>query len=92
MPRAVFERTDKAEFSSTFVEALEHLGGIRLFESLASEEAGWVDGRTLRERYSRMIGLYRAGDDAYIPWSEGLWEVIGLEMWLDCAVSNRGAA
>ena len=90
LPRAVFERTDKAEFSSTFVEALEHLGGSQLFESLASEEAGWVDGRTLRERYSRMIGLYRAGDDAYIPWSEGLWEVIGLEMWLDCAVSNRG--
>ena len=92
LPQAVVERTDKAEFSSTFVEAFEHLGGIRLFENLASEEAGWVDGRVLRERYARMIALYRAGDDAYIPWSEGLWDVIGLEIWLDRAVLNREAA
>lgn len=91
LPRAVFERTDKAEFSSTFVEALEHLGGTRLFDHLASEEAGWVDGRVLRDRYARMIDLYRAGSEAYIPWSEGLWEVTGLEMWLDHAVSNRSA-
>jgi asparagine synthase (glutamine-hydrolysing) len=90
LPQGVLERTDKAEFSSTFVEAFEYLGGIRLFENLASEEAGWVDGRVLRERYARMIGLYRAGDDAYIPWTEGLWDVIGLEVWLDRAVLNRG--
>ena len=91
LPKAVMKRTDKAEFSSTFVEALEHLGGIRLFERLACEEAGWVDGKALRDRYARMIALYRSGSGAYIPWSEGLWEVIALETWFGYAVANRDA-
>jgi asparagine synthase (glutamine-hydrolysing) len=91
LPRIVHDRRDKAEFSSTFVDALEQLGGIDLFKRLASEEAGWVDGGVVRARYARMIQLYRSGSEAYIPWSEGLWEVAGIEMWLDRAVMNRGS-
>jgi asparagine synthase (glutamine-hydrolysing) len=91
LPQVVLTRTDKAEFSSTFVDALEHLGGIRLFERLACEEAGWVDGKALRDRYARMITLYRSGNGAYIPWSEGLWEVIALETWVGYALPSRDA-
>ena len=51
LPPLVAARTslaDKAEFSSTYVEALEAVCGRQAFVRLRSEEAGWVDGRVVR--------------------------------------------
>ena len=84
---------DKSEFSSTYVEALEALGGPRAFVRLRSEESGWVDGRVIRQMYDDMIRLYSRGGDAYIAFIGPLWAVASLELWLDAVdTGNRGAA
>ena len=70
---------DKAEFSSTYVDALEAFGGREAFGRLRSEDAGWVDGRVLRQMYDEMIQLYRRGGDAYIAFTGPLWAVASLE-------------
>ena len=71
---------DKAEFSSTYVEALEAVGGRQAFARLRSEEAGWVDGRVVRQMYEDMIRLYSRGSDAYIACIGSLWAVASLEL------------
>jgi len=86
LPPSVAARTrlaDKAEFSSTYVDALEAFGGREAFLQLRSEDAGWVDGRVLRQMYDEMIQLYRRGSDAYIAFTGPLWAVASLEVWLD---------
>ena len=85
LPPTVAARTrleDKAEFSSTYVDALEAFGGREAFVRLRSEDAGWVDGRVLRQMYDEMIQLYRRGSDAYIAFTGPLWAVASLEVWL----------
>ena len=95
LPPIVAARTtlaDKAEFSSTYVEALEAIGGRQAFSWLRSEEAGWVDGRVVRQMYEDMIRLYSRGGDAYIAFTGPLWAVASLELWLDAVgTGNRGA-
>ena len=81
---------DKAEFSSTYVEALEALGGRQAFARLRSEEAGWVDGRVIRQMYEDMIQLYSRGDDAYIAFTGPLWAVAALELWLEAGSARAG--
>jgi asparagine synthetase B (glutamine-hydrolysing) len=86
LPPRVAARTrlaDKAEFSSSYVDALEAFGGREAFVRLRSEDAGWVDGRVLRQMYDEMIQLYRRGSDAYIAFTGPLWAVASLEVWLD---------
>jgi len=82
LPPAVAARTDKAEFSSTYVETLEALGGRHAFARLKTEEAGWVDGSAARKMYDRMIALYSRGDAAYIPLTGPLWAIVAVETWL----------
>jgi asparagine synthase (glutamine-hydrolysing) len=74
---------DKAEFSSTYVEALEALGARQGFARLRTEEAGWVDGAVIRQMYDDMIRLYSRGGDTYIANIHALWAVAALELWLD---------
>ncbi len=88
LPPDVAARTDKAEFSATFVDALESLGGASCFERLRIETIGWVDGAAIRTRYARMMELYRLGSESYIPWTDGLWEVAALELWYCRAVEG----
>lgn len=83
LPERVAARPDKAEFSFTYVEALQALGGEQLFRRLRSEEAGWVNGDALRSMYGRLSGLYSSGGEAYIQLIAPLWTVAALEMWLD---------
>jgi asparagine synthase (glutamine-hydrolysing) len=83
LPPEVAARADKAEFSEVFVCALESLGGVRLFEHLRAEEAGWVDGDHVRAQYAKLMRLYRSGDAAYSSLVDGMWEVAGLELWLE---------
>jgi asparagine synthase (glutamine-hydrolysing) len=82
---------DKAEFSSTYLDAFEAMGGRDAFTRLLSEEAGWVDGRVVRQMYEDMIRLYSRGGDAYISFTGPLWAVASLELWLDGVTSIRTA-
>ena len=91
LPPDVAARTDKAEFSTTFVDALDALGGAACFERLRIEAIGWVDGATVRRRYARMMELYRLGNESYIPWTDGLWEVAAVELWFRRAVQGDRA-
>jgi asparagine synthase (glutamine-hydrolysing) len=98
LPPAVAARIDKAEFSSTYVETLEALGGRQAFDRLKTEEAGWVDGSAARQMYDRMIALYSRGDAAYIPLTGPLWAIAALETWLESVnsmgsmISTKGAS
>jgi asparagine synthase (glutamine-hydrolysing) len=83
LPAPVASRLDKAEFSTTFIEALEGLGGREVFAELRSEDAGWVDGTAVRGLYDRMMSLYRAGDQSYIGLSGPIWTVASIEIWLE---------
>jgi asparagine synthetase B (glutamine-hydrolysing) len=85
LPAVVADRQDKAEFSSTYVETLEAIGGRRLFTDLRSSDAGWVDGRVAADMYDRMIALYSRGDAAYIAVTGPLFAIAALEIWLDRA-------
>ena len=78
---------DKAEFSSIYVDALEAAGGRQAFTQLRSEEAGWVDGRAIRQKDEEMIRLYSRGSDAYIACIGSLWAVASLELWLEAHAS-----
>jgi asparagine synthase (glutamine-hydrolysing) len=87
LPPIIVSRADKAEFSATYVEAIDALGGRQAFYRLRSEEAGWVDGRVIRQMYDDMIELYSRGGDAYISCIRPLWAVAALEFWLDAATA-----
>ena len=76
---------DKAEFSSTYVEAFESLGGPRLFTELRTERAGWVDGGAIRQLYTDMIELYSRRDAGYIACTGPLWAVVALEHLIDAS-------
>jgi asparagine synthase (glutamine-hydrolysing) len=82
LPDAVLRRRDKAEFSSTFVQSLERLGGRRTFEDLRTARAGWVDAAAAAAQYDRLVNLYRQGNAAYISLTGPVWAVAAVELWL----------
>ncbi len=86
LPATVAARNDKAEFSSTYAETIEAIGGGAVFSRLKSHDRGWVDQTVIGEMYDRMIALYRRGDEAYIGLTGPLFVVAALEIWLDRAV------
>jgi len=83
LPGAVRRRNDKAEFTQTFVDTIESLGGRAFLSSLRSAEAGWVDGPVIRRMYDEMVGLYSRGDESYIPLADAVWSVAAVELWLN---------
>jgi asparagine synthetase B (glutamine-hydrolysing) len=89
VPEQVLARHDKAEFSSSYVDALQ-LFGAGAFARLRTEDLGWVDGEKVRAMYPRMLSLYTSGDEAYIPLSGSLWAVLSLELCLDGLQQARG--
>lgn len=82
LPDTVLAREDKAEFSSSYVDALNAFGGAAAFSNLRTAARGWVDEAKVRALHARMMGLYSRNDDAYIPLSDSLWSVLSLELWL----------
>jgi asparagine synthase (glutamine-hydrolysing) len=90
VPESVLARDDKAEFSSSVVDAVDALGGTRAFARLRTADAGWVDAEKTRALYDLMLRLYKANDEAYIPVSNSLWSILSLELWLE-ALETHGA-
>jgi asparagine synthase (glutamine-hydrolysing) len=89
LPPAVARRNDKAEFSSTFVDTIENLGGRRFFSGLRTAEAGWIDEAVVQRTYERMAALYRRRDEAYIPLADAIWGVGAIELWLTAQDKER---
>jgi asparagine synthetase B (glutamine-hydrolysing) len=88
VPESVLLRDDKAEFSSSFVDALEAFGGVAAFAHLRTAERGWVDGEKVSAMYARMMSLYSRNDEAYISLSDSLWSILSLELWLEAVEAN----
>ncbi len=88
VPESVLARRDKAEFSSSVVDALVASGGARAFARLRTADLGWVDAGEARAMYERMMRLYKAGDEAYISLSDSLWSILSLELWLAALETN----
>ncbi len=88
VPESVLARDDKAEFSSSFVDAVQAFGGSAAFTRLRTADRGWVDEDKVRALYGRMMSLYRRGDEAYIPVSGFLWSILSLELWLEALEGN----
>jgi asparagine synthase (glutamine-hydrolysing) len=90
VPESVLARDDKAEFSSTGIDALDAFGGAAAFERLRTAERGWVDPQAVRSLCERVWRLYTAGDEAYIPLCDALWSILSLELWLE-VLETHGA-
>jgi asparagine synthase (glutamine-hydrolysing) len=82
LPERVRRRTDKAEFSPTFVEALASIGGRAFFARLRSAEEGWVDGTVVQRMYDEMLADYTRGRDSYARLAGALWSVAAVELWM----------
>lgn len=91
LPDSVRNRNTKADFSHIFVQALRTQGGARLFESLKTEQLGWVNGEEIRLMYRRMDAYYQAGDQRYTSATWPLWMVYGIELWLRALTEQEGA-
>lgn len=90
LPESIRSRSTKADFSHIFVQALRTQGGARLFESLRTEQLGWIDGEEIRRMYRRMDEYYRAGDQRYTSGTWPLWMVYGIELWLQALTESEG--
>ncbi len=79
LPETVRQRLTKAEFSHTFAQAFETLGGDRLFQRLAINM--WVNGEQVRKLYQEMVHLYSRKDLGYGVLTWPLWMIMGVEAW-----------
>jgi asparagine synthase (glutamine-hydrolysing) len=82
LPPPVLRRNDKAEFTSTLVDAIETLGGRAFLSRLRGAECGWIDAPVIQSMYDEMVGLYRRGHESYIPLADAVWSVAAVELWL----------
>ena len=89
LPESIRRRHTKADFSHVFAEALQALGGERLFDSLAVAAMGWVDGGQIRGMYRQMAQRYAQADPTYISYIWKLWMIFGIELWFNTVFLNR---
>ncbi|MBI4479452.1 MAG: asparagine synthase (glutamine-hydrolyzing) [Acidobacteria bacterium] len=94
VPDSVLARRDKPDFSIVFAEALQALGGGRLFDSLQIASLGWVDGERVRELYRQTINAYQGSDPEEVDrvnrlnYVNQLWMVWGIELWFQTVFVN----
>ena len=79
LPETVRQRRTKAEFSHTFAQAFDLLGGDRLFRSLST--ANWVNSEQARRLHRQMAQLYSQNDSGYKALTWPLWMIVGIESW-----------
>ncbi len=79
LPETVRQRLTKAEFSHTFAQAFDVLGGERLFQNLAIDR--WVNSAHVRELHRQMARLYSQNDPGYKALTWPLWMIVGIESW-----------
>lgn len=79
LPETVRQRLTKAEFSHTFAQAFDALGGDRLFRNLST--ANWVNNEQARRLHQQMVQLYSQNDSGYKALTWPLWMILGVESW-----------
>lgn len=79
LPETVRQRLTKAEFSHTFAQAFDVLGGDRLFRDLST--ANWVNSEQARRLHRQMAQLYSLNDSGYKALTWPLWMILGIESW-----------
>jgi asparagine synthase (glutamine-hydrolysing) len=89
LPETVRRRLTKADFSHTFPDTFQAIGGENIFDSLTIVSIGWVDERKVREMYQQMMHLYRLGDEQYPENTWPLWNIFGIELWFKEAFQNH---
>ena len=87
LPETVRRRRTKAELSPFLAKVFAAHGGEQPFASLATAEAGWVDGPQVRRMYRQMAQRFARGEHGNI-WP--LWMVAGIDLWLKQTVEWRG--
>lgn len=80
LPETVRQRLTKAEFSHTFAQAFDLLGGERLFQNLAIDS--WVNSAHVRELHRQMARQYSQNDPGYKALTWPLWMIVGIESWV----------
>ena len=85
-------RQTKGDFSHTIVEAIEGLGGARLYDSLRIAEAGWVNGAAIAAKYRTMRDAYPAGPDVYGDHVPELWMIAAVELWFRAAFHSAAGS
>lgn len=91
LPETVRQRLTKADFSYVYPKAMHAQGGERLFDSLAIDSLGWVDGERVRRMYRHMATSFAQGGEDYTTYMWPLWMIFGIELWFK-AVFLGGAA
>ena len=83
LPEEVRQRTGKATFNHTLNDAFRLLGGETMFDSLAIETLGWVDGNWLRATANKELRLNACNqqDEQCISRNYALWMVFGINLW-----------
>ena len=91
LPEEVLARTDKAEFSCVFVDALL-AADAELLLSPRSARAGWVDAERVAHMYGRFRELARRDPTAEMPHLWHLWKVLGIEIWYQIEYDGTSGA
>ena len=91
LPETVRHRRTKADFSYVYPKAMHAQGGERLFDSLAIDSLGWVDGERVRKMYRHMATSFAQGGEDYTTYMWSLWMIFGIELWFK-TVFLSGAA
>jgi len=89
LPEMIQRRLTKADFSHVFAEALQAVGGERLFGSLAIAQTGWIDGAYVSEMYRQMALRYAQGGLGYMSYIWKLWMIFGIELWFNTVFLNK---
>lgn len=88
----VSRRRTKADFAHAIADALETLGGERLFSALRIADVGWVDAASITAKYRLMRTFRQAGDLEYGVHIPALWMIAAVELWFRAAFDRHAPA
>jgi len=94
LPESVRQRSTKADFSHTDAELLltPWAGAMLNFlETTTIGTLGWIDSIEVQRMYHDLRQRYRQDNQAYRAYCSPLWMIVGMELWLTEAQSNREA-
>lgn len=86
IPEAIRERRDKADFSIVFVKVLEQLTAHGWPDSMALEQAGWVNSGAFRQLFVETLKDYEEMN----LWP--IWTTFSLELWYRLVVLREEAS
>jgi asparagine synthase (glutamine-hydrolysing) len=81
LPESVLHRTDKADFSRLFIDAIDALGGEAFYNDLVLARMGWLEQSGVVRLYRRMRSRVGQGWTAYSDDAWSLWTIAGVEIW-----------